>query len=131
MHSCSPSECWRFDSFSRHATSREEVKSMQCEHYWVPGDVRSDWICANCGERADIPEVNVMNAYVVNTQPHTACVSKEACARVLVVSSHMLPLTPRAGGVFFLPVRGYQSVLELLCVGVCTVIILFIFLWKR
>lgn len=29
---------------------------MECEHYWEPGDVHSDWICANCGERDDIPE---------------------------------------------------------------------------
>lgn len=27
-----------------------------CDHLWEPGDVHSDWICAHCGERADIPE---------------------------------------------------------------------------
>lgn len=28
----------------------------RCDHYWEPGDVHSDWICANCGERSDIPD---------------------------------------------------------------------------
>lgn len=26
----------------------------ECEHYWQPGDIRSDFICANCGERSDM-----------------------------------------------------------------------------
>lgn len=28
----------------------------ECEHNWQPGDVHSDWICSECGERADIPD---------------------------------------------------------------------------
>lgn len=27
-----------------------------CEHNWQPGDLRSDWICSECGERSNIPE---------------------------------------------------------------------------
>lgn len=29
---------------------------MTCDHNWQPGDIYSDWICSECGERADIPE---------------------------------------------------------------------------
>jgi hypothetical protein len=27
----------------------------ECEHNWQPGDLYSDWICSECGERGDIP----------------------------------------------------------------------------
>lgn len=28
--------------------------SQECEHNWEPGDLYSDFICSECGERADL-----------------------------------------------------------------------------
>jgi hypothetical protein len=29
-------------------------KEADCEHRWVPGGLKSDWVCDDCGERCDM-----------------------------------------------------------------------------
>ena len=35
---------------------KNPIPFYSCDHHWVSGGMRSDWICDHCGERRDLDE---------------------------------------------------------------------------
>lgn len=35
-------------------SGNEVTATAPCDHFWEPGDMQSDFICANCGARSDL-----------------------------------------------------------------------------